>query len=361
MIVRRLTDEDNVNLSSYEHKCKEVRQFGLACLTGTQTGLMLFGSGGSGKSYSIREMLKERDCHEITAEEAQAAMGGDDEEDERDEDERDEFGYETYVVHQGRISAKGLVKKMASFPKSIHLIEDAETLFDDKESPGVLRQSLHSQDHSLHSTRRVTWSISTRGSFDFYFRGSLIVIANRTMNDATAEVQAIKTRCPCLTFAITNKEALAKMKDICNAGYREIPSFPVSRDECYDVLEFIVNARDNDPDLRRTNLNFRLLISGFRFTVLQKMEPSIDWRQLLLSQMKEQIGASRPTRRERIMDEHEIALEVSRIEDPHQRMLEWCKQTGRSYEWASAPRDSDEYKKGFATAKTDYHRKKRAK
>jgi hypothetical protein len=105
----------------------------------------------------------------------------------------------------------------------------------------------------------------------------------------------------------------------------------------------------------------RILISGFRLLVFSRMEPSIDWKALLLSQMKEMVGASRPTRRERIMDEAEIAREVAAISNPHERMLEWCKRTGRDTEWASHDRNSDAYKKGFNVAKTDYHRKKRSR
>lgn len=366
-LVRELTLEDRALLESYNYKCKEVKAFTLACLKGAQTGLLLFGSGGNGKSYSIRETLQERKIKEIQPEDTMADDDADDtDEDQGNKPQEKEWGHDSWVNHQGRITPKGLVKSMARFPESLHLVEDAETMFDDKNAWGILRMALHSQDHSLHSRRRITWTTSVKeGSFDFWFTGCLIIVGNRLLNDTMEEVKAVQTRCPCLNFDVSNVELIAKMKEMCEKGYKQIPTAPLAKDECYNVLEFLLQSIAEDNDLKRDvkgqekKLNLRILISGFRFMALSKMEPSIKWREMLLSQLKQLVGASKKTRAERIHDESKIACEISsqRWASQHDKLVEWCKQTGRSSAWADLPRDNAEYKKGFNAAKVDLTRK----
>jgi hypothetical protein len=359
-IERYLTEADRANLESYRYKCKQVRDMTAAVLRGTHTGLMLFGAGGNGKSYSIRETLEERRVKEILPEDTLAAGA-------EDEDEpKEEFGYDSWVNHQGRITPKGLVEQMARFPQSVHLVEDAETMFDDRNSWGVLRMALHSQDHSLHPKRRITWKISTKGgSFDFYFTGSLVIVANRLLKSDSEEVEAVKTRCPVVNFDISNEGLVAKMKELCNNGYNAISTAPLTAHQCYDVLDFILTAIEKDPLLKRDargaekKLNMRLLISGFRFLALGKMEPAINWKHMLLDQLKQVVGAAKRTRAERIHDETEIAREIAAKKWPsqHDKLVEWCRRTGRSPGWADEPRDSDAYKRGLNCAKTDFTRK----
>jgi hypothetical protein len=288
----------------------------------------------------------------------------DDDIDSDEEEEKTEHGYDTWVNHQGRITPKGLVKELARFPQSLHVIEDAETIFDDKNAWGVLRMALHSQDHTLHSKRRVTWKTSIE-IYDFFFTGSLIIVGNRLLPELKTEVDAVKTRCPFLNFDVSNLELVAKMKELCERGYKEISAAPLAKDDCYTVLEFLLSSIEDDPTLKRDSkgaekkLNLRILISGFRFLALSKLEPSINWRNMLLSQLKEIVGASKRSRKERIYDEALIAGELAGKKWPSQeaKLVEWCKRTGRSVEWSTKPKDSEEYQKGFNSAKTDFKRK----
>lgn len=360
-IERYLTPTDRALLESYKYKCQEVKNFTLACLKGTHTGLMLFGAGGNGKSYSIRETLTERKIKEIQPEDTQVA----DDDDEAGVDEK-EWGYDTFIVHQGRITPKGLVDSMARFPSSLHLVEDAETIFDDKNCWGVLRMALHSQDHSLHSKRRITWRTSVKsGSFDFWFDGALVLVGNRLLDDKLEEVKAVQTRCPCMNFDISNDELIAKMKELCERGYGDITTAKLTKDDCYNVLEFILHAIESDPALKRDGrgqdkkLNMRILISGFRFMALGRMESSIDWRAMLLSQMKQQVGAKQRSRKDRIYDETAIAKEIAGKRWPSQvaKLTEYCKQTGQDVSWADADEKSETYRKGFNKAKTEFSRR----
>jgi hypothetical protein len=350
---RNLTATDWDLLASYKQKTQGVKDLTLAVLKGTHTGLLLFGSGGNGKSYSVRETLTERGMREITPMEAQAAQEG---------EEPKIFGFDTFIVHQGRVTPKGLVKEMAAFPNSLHLVEDAETMFDDKNCWGVLRMALHSQDHNLHSTRRITWKISTNDSYDFHFQGGLLIVGNRLLNDSLEEVKAVQTRCPCVNFDISNSELIAKMKELCERGYGGIGAAKLSKEDCYDVLEFILSTLDEDAKLKAKKLNLRILISGFRFLALGKLEASINWKEMLSGQLRQTVEESKRSREERICDEKKLAKEFEATNKVkglkgHAKLVEWCRIAGRPLDWSNQPKDSKEYIAGSRAAKQDLYNK----
>ena len=358
MLQRSLSVADMGYLESYSLKCEQVKQQTLACVMGVQTGLLLFGSGGNGKSYCIREMLATRNIREITPEDINAAEGAEDNEGDEGEGSAPTFGHDTWILHQGRVTPKGLVKKMNLFPKSLHLVEDAETMFDSKDAWGVLRMALASQDKGRHSKRHITWTTSVKeGSFNFHFTGSIIIVGNRLLPQDNAEVNAVKTRAPCLQFNVSNDELLARMKQICEAGYKGLGTY-LPKSDCYDVLDFITETISCDPRLKVQQLNLRILFSGFNALIFSKLERSADWKSMILSQLKEEVKQHR-SRDDRMAEEKAIAAEISQTKwaSQHDKILEWCKRTGRSMEWANYPKTSDEYKKGFLTAKTDYQRK----
>lgn len=386
MIEKKLTAEDLKNLESYKAKCSEVKDFTTAVLRGTHTGMMLFGSGGNGKSFSIRETFDAKGIKEIQPEETMSDDAEDAHDGEMFEADDGEHplmngtnlfvypavekknSYNTFVLHQGRITPKGLVLQMAKFPESVHLVEDAETMFDDKNCWGLLRMALHSQDHDLHSKRRITWKTSVKeGSFDFFFTGSLIIVGNRLLNTKSEEVQAVQTRCPCMTFDISNAELIAKMKEICEKGYKAILGAHLNKDDCYNVLSFILSEIENDVTLKRDGkgkdkkLNLRILLSGFRFMALSKLEPSISWRNMVLSQLKQVVGAGVRSRAERVHDEKKIAQQfgLKKFASEKEKLIAWCKEVDRNLEWSEAPVDSDVYRRGYDAAKMDLKRKKK--
>jgi hypothetical protein len=339
---RFISQEDKQNIESYKEKCKQVKDYAISCLMGTHTGLLLFGSGGNGKSYSIRETFTEKGITEV----------------EPDTTPDLEEQRKMYVVHQGRITPKGLVQEMERFPYAIHLIEDAETMFDDKNCWGVLRMALHSQDHSRYPARRVTWKTSV-DVIDFYFRGSLILVGNRLLDSSLEEVKAVETRSPCVMFDITNPEMISQMKQICERGYKAIPGAELSKEDCYNVLAFILDTRKNNPKITDSKLNFRVLISGFRFMALSKLEKSIDWHTMIQGQLEKEVTSKRG-RAERVYDEAKVAKELSamKFKTQHEKLVEYCKRVGRPIDWAGLI-DSDPaaYKKGFDAAKQDFKRK----
>lgn len=121
----------------------------------------------------------------------------------------------------------------------------------------------------------------------------------------------------------------------------------------------MLNVISQDSRLSERKLNLRILIAGFRYLALGRLEPSIKWQSMLLDQLKELVGAEKRTRQERIHDEGKIAKSIAGKKFPsqHDKLVEWCKQTGRNLAWSEAARGSEEYLKGFRAAKTDFARK----
>src|SRR5207248_57668 len=63
-----------------------------------------------------------------------------------------------YVLHNSRMTGRGLVDSLESLPASIHVIEDCESIFDDKRAWGVLRSALWSQSKKRPMERDITWT-----------------------------------------------------------------------------------------------------------------------------------------------------------------------------------------------------------
>src|ERR1041384_3721479 len=105
--------EEQQALNSYHLKCQHIEVAVKSIIEDYHTGLFIFGEGGTGKSYTVIKTLQEAGVN--------------------------------FRHLQGRISAKGLVEAMQNNQDDIFLIEDAETIFDDRQTAGVLRQALHSQ------------------------------------------------------------------------------------------------------------------------------------------------------------------------------------------------------------------------
>ena len=203
-----LTPDQQEALNTYEAKVQQLRAYVAAVCGGLQTGLIVTGEGGIGKSFHVLEELQHRGV--------------------------------AFRHHQGRVTARGLFDQMALNPDQVHLIEDAESLFDDKNFTGLMRNALHSQSEERHPLRVLTWVIANGRNAPapdpVQFRGGVIIVGNVKMNNASADFRALETRCPCIEIEATDTEILAMMMKICAAGYNDGELSPA---ECLEVAEFI--------------------------------------------------------------------------------------------------------------------------
>ena len=108
-----LTNDDRAALAELDGKLSIVRDAVRGTAEHFSTGFLLHGEAGIGKSHTVLNELQRLSA--------------------------------TFVVHNSRMTGRGLVDRLQQSPSSIHLIEDAESMFDDQRAWGVLRSALWSQ------------------------------------------------------------------------------------------------------------------------------------------------------------------------------------------------------------------------
>jgi len=249
-----MTNYEKQCLANLEKKFNQIKDNCGNVVSGHKPGFFLAGEGGCGKSYCVLNYLKQQGVH--------------------------------MQHHQGRVTAKGLYDSLAANPSSIHLIEDAESMFSDKLWTGVLRSALWSQDHSLHSSRPVTW-ITGKGLMRFDFTGGIIIISNVRMNATKADMRAVLSRVPEVNISFTTDELLAKQKEICLRGYNKPGSnIKLNSTECLQVLGFIKKNRQS----LKLGVDFRILINGFDEYHSDKSKQNLTtWQDRIYSAMSQEI------------------------------------------------------------------------
>lgn len=222
-------------LTTLNAKLESVREYVRGVARHYYTGCIVHGRGGIGKSFAVLDELRTR------------GVG--------------------YILTNSRLTGRGLVDLLQEFPDSLHVLEDCESLLDDKNSWGVLRSALFSQSKEVPPVRQISWR-AFKTVIEFAFRGQIIYIANREL-DANGEVNAIKSRVPVIELKASNEEVESLMFAIASHGYthgREV----MTPEECAEVTAFIVKVwRNNkvtksgkqDLDLRTQKLCFNTYLS----------------------------------------------------------------------------------------------------
>jgi hypothetical protein len=200
------------------------------------------------------------------------------------------------------------------FPDKIHLLEDCEPLFSDKNALGVLRSALWGQTNAQHrQVRPVTWRTFT-AQLTFNFEGGIIMIGNRSL-ETVPELKALQSRISTLQLTATNQELAALMRSISEEGFqvllrqRDLKS--MNPDQCREVCEFLIAEIHS---LAR-NLDMRLLVNSFRdYLQYQDRETRTHWRDLVTSELKQKVTIPE-SRAEQLARERQIALEIAAMPD----------------------------------------------
>jgi hypothetical protein len=285
-----LTEDEKKHLDNLNGKLTHIKDAVRGVAKDFHTGLLLWGEGGTGKSYSVLEELQKLRAK--------------------------------YVYHNARITGRGLVDALQRAPSDVHVIEDAETLLDDKRAWGVLRAALWSQSKTKPPEREITWT-AFKLTIRFIFTGGVIVISNANLAETKPEIRALKGRVRNLGLDISNHEIQAMMKKICQDGYTYGEDY-LTPAECWEVGQFII---DKLEALHR-NLDLRLLLHGFHDYLQWKTGHAVNhWHVLLEGRMQERV-LYRP-RAEQKAEESRIALEIHKMKMPGDKRLQlWKERTG---------------------------------
>jgi hypothetical protein len=293
IVERRLVNEKL--LECLDYKLQQIRDRTRGVAEGFSNGLYLWGEGGTSKSYTVEKTLQ--------------ALG------------------KPYKLSNSRITGKGLFELLRDHPDAVHVLEDVETLFADKNSFGVLRSALWGQaGEDGYQERLVVWQ-TARGREEVIFTGGIILIANCSL-DNLPQLRALKTRITPLHFVATNEEVAAHMRRIAAEGHRHGP-YRLTPQECAEVAEEVI-ARSTR--LQR-NLDLRLLVNTFQDRLQWANGASeMHWREMLDGRMKERVlppSSGYQSRSERKANDLAIVRQLKGLPRP-ERAEAWRKATGKS-------------------------------
>jgi hypothetical protein len=287
--------DDNALLEGLDHKLQFIRDRVQGVAEGYANGLILYGEGGTSKSYTVETTLK--------------SLG------------------KPYMLSNSRLTGRGLFDLLRDHPDLVHVLEDVETLLADKNSLGVLRSALWGQTGEDGLQERLVFWHTARHREEVIFTGGVIMVANCPLDDIP-QLRALKTRVPVIRFQPTNEEIAALMRDIARQGHRHGPDV-LSPEHCLEVAEEII-ARSRR--LQR-NLDLRLFVNACTDRVQFRNGASEShWRALLDSRVKERAvppAAEYEPRTVRKAREQALARSLLNL-GRQERLRAWEKATGKS-------------------------------
>lgn len=264
---------------------------------GHATGFILSGPGGLGKSYTVLKTLQEVDAD--------------------------------CLVLNSHMTPKGLFQVLADNSHRIIVMEDMEHLFNNKQAAGVLRGALWSQAGRTaegYQPRRLTWT-NRHGTEEVVFTGGLIILMNGVLPD-TPEMQAAKTRVPCLDMVVTDEMVADKMREIASTGFDD-GCIRLSAEICREVCEFVIEEaaeQGKQPNLRMLSHGFR---DRFAFDEGRAVTP---WQELVRQQIQNDAPKLRvpETHSEVVQRELELVAELLvDTNDAQERCRRFHEATGR--------------------------------
>jgi hypothetical protein len=282
---------DNPLLASLEGKLQLIRDRVRGVAEGYANGFFIWGSGGTSKSFTVEETLKE--------------LG------------------KPYKLSNSRITGKGLFTLLRDYPDIVHVLEDVETIFADRNAFGVLRSALWGQAGPDGEQERVVVWHTGHLRDEFVFTGGLVMVANCDLDDVP-QLRALKTRIPCARYQPTNEEVATLMRKIARRGHRH-GSQRLGPEECLEVAEAIISRSER---LQR-NLDLRLLVNSFADRLQwENGAAQTHWLDLLESRMKERVLAPK-TRAGRKEQELAVLRRIAKLPRA-ERLAAWTRETGKS-------------------------------
>ena len=288
----------NQELEAYLASMNVLRANVAQVVSGLKTGLLVTGPGGTGKSYTILDELKRLDAD--------------------------------YALSNSRMTGRALFETLQRAPKTLHLLEDMETLLKDKNALGVLRGALWGQgetDETGRQKRFVTWSTAKKHE-RLLFTGGIILVLNGSVNDSP-ELGAIATRIGEIRIEPSNEELAEVMRDYAQAGHTH-GSQVMSGEECQEVVEFLIGEaarRDLRLDLRVMRRAFSHYLHG------RDGDSGVGWQTLVETDL-----AGRPARAgKRLTRKQQKEVYLSLVAELYgrdlstrERIAAWAQTTGKS-------------------------------
>ena len=287
---------------------KVIQEFTRSVVNGYHNGFYLWGVGGIGKSYQVEQICKR-------------------------------LAPDRLIHRNTRMTAAGFFDLLTKFPDGLFVIEDVETVFDDKKSWGLLRSALWGQkDRNGVEQRLVSWTIADNehrsGSRQVNFTGQIIIVANTRLGNQP-EIVALADRIPTFELCLTGEQVKAAMIVLSQKEWRH-GNKVVSPEECGEVTEFLLAEIDKQE--MRVSLRLRELALK-PFLAWREKDTRMDWKdvvrvlveQTAARQEVDRIDPKKVGIKERMLLQEQVLVEIfSETPNWAERVALWIERTGAS-------------------------------
>ncbi len=260
-------------------------------------GALIHGPGGNGKSYEIFNNLD---------------------------------GLEApYALANSRLTALGLFQFLSSNSMRVCVIEDAESILEDRNALGVLRSATQGSQvgRDGRQIRRITF-FSHGKQRELIFGGTVILAMNRNLSQISPEALALATRMQVVDYSLDDDEVKVLMYDI---AAQTADSSGLSCEERSEVTEFVIER----AKAAQVRLNLRMQRHAFEtFRMYSLGLHGLDWRDTVDSQICGYDVITTPVvpasmRTSRIEAERELVRSILHL-PPAERLAVWTEKSGGS-------------------------------
>lgn len=185
--------------------------------TGVTPSAVITGSGGLGKSFTVRKALEN--------------AGFQDSEDLSNYEVGETVSKNSFIVVKGYSTAKGLFRTLYENRDNVIVFDDCDSILKDMIAINLLKAALDSYD-----IRRITYNADIRDEDlprSFLFNGSVIFISNM---DQSKLDQAIRSRSFCVDLSMTTSQKVERMRALVDME-DFMPTFP--KNYKIDAIELI--------------------------------------------------------------------------------------------------------------------------
>lgn len=284
-----------------DHRLKARRQRVADVIAGivrqAYLGALIYGPGGTGKSNEIFSHL---DAHGAS-----------------------------YALANSRLTGLGLFDFLRANQQRVNVIEDAESLLDDRHALGVLRSATQGSQvgRDGRQIRLITYH-SHGKQREFIFTGTIVLSMNRNLSQASPEAQALATRLQVVDYSLEDEEVSLLMRSITEEVDHQLH---LSIEERVEVTEFVIRQAKS----AKRRLDLRMQQQAFETYALFSLgHQGLDWHDTVDSQIAGYDIITTPVipadkRTARIQREREIVRSI--VDLPTKERLErWMRETGGS-------------------------------
>jgi hypothetical protein len=191
-------------------------------VSGESNSVIITGSGGLGKTFTVMECLKASGLDEAYWEEP-----GED-----DESESGAVSRGDYEIVKGFVTPKALYRLLYNNRERLIVFDDCDSVWDNPTTVSLLKAALDS-----YETRKISWFSESKAEDDdlpqqFEFKGKIIFVSNLALTDLD---QAVLSRCLYVDVSMTAQEKVARIKTLAPKIRTDMTK--AAKEECIKLLE----------------------------------------------------------------------------------------------------------------------------